>query len=62
MKIVILSIGKGSCPNCGEITDFFCDYYRDEDGVKLPYGVECGTCGAHFSDEEFEKIRVVIDL
>ena len=59
MKIIILSIGKGSCPNCGEITDFFQDYYRDDDGIKLPQGVECETCGANFSDEEWENIILV---
>jgi len=59
MKIVILSVGQGSCPICNEITDFYQDYYRDDDGIKLPYGFECGNCGSWFTDKEFENIRVV---
>jgi len=56
MKIVILSIGRALCPNCNKVTDWFVDYYRDDDGVKLPVGVECGMCHHQLTDEEFEEI------
>lgn len=57
MKIVIISVGKALCPKCNKVTDWFVDYYRDDDGVKLPMGVECGECGHNLSDEEFDLIR-----
>ena len=57
MKIVILSLGIYPCPNCHRKSNFYVDYYRGEDGVKLPNGVECGGCGNHFSDEEFEAMQ-----
>jgi hypothetical protein len=58
MKIIILSIGKGNCPKCNQLSDFFCDYRRDEDGVKLPHGYICGNCDSWFDEEEIEKILV----
>ena len=57
MKIVILSLGIYTCPSCKERKHFFVDYYRDEKGTKLPYGVVCGKCDTNFSDEEFEQIQ-----
>ena len=56
MKIIILPIGYGKCPKCKVDTDFFADFYRDDDGVKWPMGVNCGNCDEWFSDEEFSKI------
>ena len=56
MKIVIISIGKALCPNCKKVTDWFIDYYRDDDGIKLPIGVECGECHHPLTDEEFEQV------
>ena len=56
MKIVIISIGKAQCPNCKKVTDWFVDYWRDDDDIKIPIGVECGECGHPLTDEEFEKI------
>ena len=56
VKIVILSIGKALCPNCHKVTDWYVDFYRDDDGIKLPIGVECGECSHPLTDDEFDQI------
>ena len=49
MKIVMLH-HHGICPFCGELSCIYADYYRDDDGVKMQNGWECGSCGANFPD------------
>jgi len=58
VKIVIISCGQALCPNCHKTTDWYVDYWRDDDGIKLPIGVECGECDHQLSDDEFELIRI----
>lgn len=49
MKIMILH-HHGICPACGKLACVYTDYYRDDDGIRMPNGWECGDCGANFQD------------
>jgi len=56
MKIIVLH-WHGICPHCNRQSCIYADFYRDEEGTKLPYGFECGSCGEHISDNEFERME-----
>lgn len=58
MNIIVLH-WHGVCPHCNKKSCIYIDFYRDENGTKLPYGFECDFCGAHITDEEFKKIKLV---
>jgi len=56
MKIIVLH-WHGTCPHCRQLSCIYADFYRTENGTKLPSGFECGSCQAHITDEEFEKMQ-----
>ena len=55
MKIIVLH-WHGICPHCNEQSCIYADFYRTEDGIKLPNGFECGSCNTFITDEEFDKM------
>jgi len=56
IKIIVLH-WHGVCPHCRKPSCIYANFDRDEDGVKMPNGFECGTCGAWISEEDFDQIE-----
>ena len=58
MKILVLH-WHGICPHCDKESCIYTDFYRDEDGVKLPHGFRCDSCDSWISNEEFDAMKKI---
>lgn len=58
MAVTILH-WHGVCPHCERLACFYVNYIQDENGIKMPQGLECDNCKSWISDEDFFKLEKI---